>query len=140
MERVLITGGASGIGAACAARAREDGYEPIVIDRVGGDITADLSDPEATAKALATALEGGPDHATRQQCRRGCAPPRSEDQTLDDLDATVQLNLRCAMQCAQALFAGDEGGGGLGRIVNIASRAALGKELRTAYARDQRPP
>ena len=60
-------------------------------------------------------------------------PATLEDQTLDDLDATVQLNLRCAMQCAQALLPGMKAAG-LGRIVNIASRAALGKELRTAYA------
>ena len=34
-ERVLVTGGASGIGRAVAERCREDGYEPVVID-IGG--------------------------------------------------------------------------------------------------------
>lgn len=132
MERVLITGGASGIGAACAARAREDGYEPIVIDRIGGDIQADLSDPEATAQALAKALESGP--ITRLVNNVGVVRPATlEEQTLADLDATVQLNLRCAMQCAQALLPGMKEAG-FGRIVNIASRTVLGKELRTAYA------
>ena len=33
-ERVLITGGAAGIGAAIAERCRAEGYLPIVIDRV----------------------------------------------------------------------------------------------------------
>jgi 3-oxoacyl-[acyl-carrier protein] reductase len=132
MERVLITGGAAGIGAACARRAREDGYEPIVIDRAGGDIRADLSDPGETARALEEALRGGP--ITRLMNNVGIVCPASlEEQTFEDLDRTVQLNLRCAMQCAQALLPGMKAEG-FGRIVNIASRAALGKELRTAYA------
>ena len=45
-ERVLITGGASGIGAATAARCRAEGWEPVIIDRVGSGIRADLSWPE----------------------------------------------------------------------------------------------
>ena len=31
-ERVLITGGASGIGAAIAERCRAEGFEPVIID------------------------------------------------------------------------------------------------------------
>jgi 3-oxoacyl-[acyl-carrier protein] reductase len=132
MERVLITGGAAGIGAACARRSREDGYEPIVIDRAGGDIRADLSDPGETARALEEALSDGP--ITRLVNNVGIVCPASlEEQTLEDLERTVQLNLRCSMQCAQALLPGMKAAG-FGRIVNIASRAALGKELRTAYA------
>ena len=46
-ERVLITGGASGIGAATAARCRAEGWQPVVIDRLpasqGESIVADLS-------------------------------------------------------------------------------------------------
>ena len=59
-ERVLITGGASGIGAATAARCRAEGWEPVIIDRVGNGIRADLSSPDDTARALAEALAGGP--------------------------------------------------------------------------------
>jgi len=55
-ERVLITGGAAGIGAATAERCRRDGYEPVIIDRVGDGIRADLSDPEATERALEQAI------------------------------------------------------------------------------------
>jgi NAD(P)-dependent dehydrogenase (short-subunit alcohol dehydrogenase family) len=43
------------------------------------------------------------------------------------------LNLRCAVQCTQALLPGMTASG-FGRVVNMASRVALGKELRTAYA------
>ncbi len=136
VERVLVTGGASGIGRAVAARCREEGYEPVVIDREAppgsGVIQADLSDPEQTAVALAEALSGGP--ITRLVNNVGIVRPASlEEQTLADLDLVVSLNLRCAMQCAQALLPGMKDAG-FGRIVNMASRAALGKELRTAYA------
>jgi NAD(P)-dependent dehydrogenase (short-subunit alcohol dehydrogenase family) len=136
VERVLVTGGASGIGRAVAARCREEGYEPVVIDREAppgsGVIQADLSDPEQTAVALTEALRGGP--ITRLVNNVGIVRPASlEEQTLADLDLVVSLNLRCAMQCAQALLPGMKDAG-FGRIVNMASRAALGKELRTAYA------
>jgi short chain dehydrogenase len=45
----------------------------------------------------------------------------------------VSLNLRCALQCLQALLPGMKAAR-FGRVVNMSSRAALGKELRTVYA------
>ena len=132
LERVLITGGASGIGAACAQRCKEEGYETVVIDRVGDGLIADLSDREQTAAALEKALAGGP--ITRLINNVGTVRPAAADaQTLDDFDDVMQLNVRCAMQCMQALLPGMRAAR-FGRIVNMASRAALGKELRTAYA------
>lgn len=131
-ERVLITGGASGIGAAIAERCRQDGYEPVVIDRVGDDLIADLSDTEATAEALKAALAEGP--ITRLVNNVGMVSPASAgEQTLQELARVWALNLRCAMQCMQAVLP-DMQAAGFGRIVNMASRAALGKELRSAYA------
>jgi 3-oxoacyl-[acyl-carrier protein] reductase len=131
-ERVLVTGGAGGIGRAVAERCRADGYEVIVIDQVGDGIRADLSRPDETAAALETALSGGP--ITRLVNNVGIVRPASlEEQTLADLDAVVSLNLRCSIQCMQALLPGMKDAH-FGRVVNIASRTALGKELRTAYA------
>lgn len=131
-ERVLVTGGAAGIGLAVADRCRADGYEPIVIDRDGDGIRADLSDPAATVDALARALDSGP--ITRLVNNVGVVRPGPiEAQTLDDLGATVSLNLRSALQCVQALLPGMKRAG-FGRIVNVSSRAALGKQHRTAYA------
>ena len=49
---ILITGGAAGIGAACAERCEADGFEAVVIDRVGSGLIADLSDTEATASPV----------------------------------------------------------------------------------------
>lgn len=131
-QRVLITGGASGIGAAVAERCMLDGYEPVVIDRIGNGIQADLSDPAATAEALATALKGGP--ITRLVNNVGIVcPADAEDQTIEHLEQTWALNVRTTLQCMQALLPGMKEAR-FGRIVNISSRAALGKEQRTAYA------
>ena len=135
-QRVLITGGGAGIGAATAERCRADGYQPVVIDRVidqaPGGIQADLSNPAETARALAQALAGGP--ITRLVNNVGIVlPAEAGAQTLEQFDLAVALNLRCALQCMQALLPGMRQAG-FGRIVNISSRAALGKSLRTAYA------
>lgn len=131
-ERVLITGGAAGIGHATAERCKAEGYEVVVIDRLGGDIVADLSDARSTAAALEQALKDGP--ITRLVNNVGVVRPNPvQDQSLADLDATVSLNLRCALQCLQAVLPGMKAAR-FGRIVNMSSRAALGKELRSAYA------
>lgn len=132
LQRVLITGGASGIGAAIAERCRAEGYEPVVIDRVGDGIRADLSDAADTERALREVLAGGP--ITRLVNNVGVVVPAdAESQTLAEFDLAVSLNLRCAFQCMQALLPGMKEAG-FGRIVNMSSRAALGKELRTAYS------
>lgn len=131
-ERVLITGGAAGIGAACARRCLDEGYEVVVIDRIGDGLIADLSDVRQTALALSQALEGGP--ITRLVNNVGVVMPAdAEHQTLEELERAWALNVRCAQQCMQALLPGMRAAG-FGRIVNMSSRAALGKELRTAYA------
>jgi 3-oxoacyl-[acyl-carrier protein] reductase len=135
-ERLLITGGASGIGRSIAEEGLSLGWDVVVIDRdkasVGQTVTADLSDPDATAAALEEALATGP--VTRLVDNVGAVFPHSlEDQTLAEVDAAHALNLRCAVQCAQAVLPGMKAAG-FGRIVNMSSRAALGKELRTAYA------
>ncbi|MFF0904998.1 UNVERIFIED_CONTAM: SDR family oxidoreductase [Kocuria sp. CPCC 205316] len=131
-RRVLVTGGASGIGAAIADRCRADGLDVVVIDRAGDGIRADLSDADSTAAALEAALAAG--SITSVVNNVGAVFPGSaEKQTLDELEAAWSLNLRSAMQCTQALIPSMKDAG-FGRIVTISSRAALGKELRSAYA------
>lgn len=132
-QRVLITGGAHGIGAAIARRSQEDGYEPVILDREGEDaIHCDLADPDSTAQALERALADGP--ITRLVNNVGAVfPNTAEEQSLAEFDAAVALNLRSALQCTQALLPGMKQSG-FGRIVSMSSRAALGKELRSAYA------
>ena len=136
VDRLLVTGGASGIGRAIAAEGADRGWEVIVIDRtrsdVGRSVVADLSDVAETSAALEEALREGP--ITRLVNNVGAVFPASlDDQTLLELDSSYALNLRCAVQCTQAVLPGMTAAG-FGRIVNMSSRAALGKELRTAYA------
>lgn len=133
LERVLITGGSAGIGAAVARRCAERGWQTIVIDKAAdADIHADLGDAAATGQALREALSAGP--ITRLVNNVGVVFPKPlELQTFEEFDRVMSINLRCALQCVQALRPGMRQAG-FGRIVNMSSRAALGKELRTAYA------
>ena len=135
-ERLLVTGGASGIGRAIAEDGLARGWDVVVLDKdeapVGRSLVADLSDVRATEEALQVALADGA--ITRLVNNVGAVFPASlEDQSLQHVDSAHALNLRCAVQCAQAVLPGMKSAG-FGRIVNMASRAALGKELRTAYA------
>lgn len=131
-ERVLITGGMSGIGAAIAEACVNEGYEVVVIDRIPGGIVADLSKEDETALALKQALEGGP--ITRLVNNVGVVVPASiEEQTYDELKLAWELNVRVSMQCMQAVLPGMKLHN-FGRVINVSSRAAIGKELRSAYA------
>jgi 3-oxoacyl-[acyl-carrier protein] reductase len=132
--RVLVTGGAAGIGAAIADRCRADGYEVAVIDQkpVPGGVRADLSDPDEAAAALATVLASGP--VTRLVNNVGAvAPAPVEAQTMSDVDTVFALNTRLPLLCLQAVLPGMREAG-FGRVVNISSRAALGKRERSVYA------
>ncbi|OBB67831.1 SDR family NAD(P)-dependent oxidoreductase [Mycobacterium sp. 852014-50255_SCH5639931] len=48
----LVTGGGSGIGREVAGRLRDAGHDVVVWDLVGGDITCDVSDPDAVSAAM----------------------------------------------------------------------------------------
>ena len=139
-DNVLVTGASRGIGRAIAERLVADGLHVVTLDRDAPAsllehetfIAVDLGDAGATAEAL-TDLRArfAP---TRLVNNVGTVRPALlEDATFEDLDAVVSLNLRCSMQCAQALLPAMRAAR-FGRIVNIASRAALGKQLRTVYA------
>lgn len=137
--RTLVTGGSSGIGLAIARREATAGRTVIVLDREAPPadlparfISVDLMSADATARALEAALADGP--ITRLVNNVGMVRPATIDDTsLADLEAVMRLNLHTAVQCAQALLPGMREAR-FGRIVNMASRAAYGKELRSAYA------
>lgn len=138
-DYALVTGGSQGIGLAICHRLKADGHTPIIFDRVapaasdiGEFYHVDLSDLDATKEALNWALALGP--ISRLVNNVGVVMPALlEDTRLEDFDKLMALNLRCGIQCTQALLPG-MCERQMGRIVNISSRAALGKPLRTNYS------
>ena len=51
MKRAVVTGGASGLGEAIAARLRTDGVEVVTWDLRGGDVEVDVSDEASVVRA-----------------------------------------------------------------------------------------
>jgi 3-oxoacyl-[acyl-carrier protein] reductase len=139
-QTALVTGGSQGIGRGVIERLAADGYRVVSLDRqpppaLAGDETyveVDLAQPQATAQALAQVTQRF-DVSVLVNNVGTVQPASLEEVTLDDLDKVVSLNLRCTIQCAQAVVPGMKARR-YGRIVSISSRAALGKELRTVYA------
>jgi len=138
-DYAIVTGGSQGIGLAICRRLIQDGATPIIFDRVAPEDSSlgefrsvELSDLDATAAALDWALGLGP--ISRLINNVGVVMPALlENTSLEDFDALMALNVRCAIQCTQAVAPAMRKRQ-IGRIVNIASRAALGKALRTNYS------
>jgi NAD(P)-dependent dehydrogenase (short-subunit alcohol dehydrogenase family) len=138
-EFAVVTGGSRGIGAAITERLRDDGYGIIVLDRSPPEhnwadlfVEADLEDVGEAMSRLRAACEGKA--VTCLVNNAGIvAPATLEETTMEDVDRVFATNLRAAIACAQQVLPSMKTAG-RGRIVNISSRAALGKVLRTAYS------
>ena len=142
-KAVIVTGGSRGIGRRIVARLLEEAWVVFNPDREPPNdlpsdpfadtwIEADLSDVAALDGALRRILREGPVVGLVNNAAIARAA-NLEQTTQADFDLTGAVNVRAPMLCAQALVPGmrDQG---FGRIVNISSRAHLGKTLRTAYA------
>ena len=137
-KRVLITGGASGIGAATAKRFLEEGARVVVLDfndeglrriekslpSLSGTISADVSDADAVARAFGELdrLLGGLDVLINNA---GISAPRPfVDITPEQWRRMIDVNLNgvffVAQQAARRMLAGD---GGV--IVNMGSTNGL---------------
>ena len=137
---VLITGASQGIGRAIATRVIQDGYRVINLDKkapkslLEGETYyfVDLMDPQAIEELIPKITKQEP--ILRLVNNAGFIRPGAlENTTLDDFEAVMALNLRAPMLLAQQLLPHMRQAK-FGRIVSIASRAALGKEERTVYA------
>lgn len=120
MRRAIVTGGASGLGAATAARLREDGVEVITVDRAdGADRVLDVTDGDAARSLIA---EVGPvDILVNSAGIVGPNMPLIET----DLDAwrrTLDVNVVGTVSMMQACIPGMVTRG-WGRVVNFASMA-----------------
>ncbi len=141
MKTAIVTGASRGIGRAIAARLSAEGWSVVNFDlappQAGAEIgdrwvEVDLGNVEATRRALDALLAEGPVSALVNNAAIG-RMSALEDTGVEDFEASVAINMRAPMLCAQAVAAGMKQQE-FGRIVNIASRAHLGKTLRTSYA------
>jgi 3-oxoacyl-[acyl-carrier protein] reductase len=139
-QHVLVTGGSNGIGKAIVERLSQDGFHPINLDinppgtRSTNEtyVAVDLLD---TASLQACLKELQSQYAiTRLVNNAGMVQPASiEETSIEAVRKVAQLNMEVPLLLAQGLLPAMKSAG-FGRIVNISSRAALGKELRSAYS------
>jgi 3-oxoacyl-[acyl-carrier protein] reductase len=138
-KRVLVTGASKGIGRSLLDRLSDEGYAPIGLARTcPNDLRedqefhlCDLSDLAAARDVVSRLSAEHPFYGVVNNA--AVAPTTSiDDTTVDDMLAAVQVNLNATLVCTQAALPGMRRLGG-GRIVNISSRAALGKVNRGAY-------
>ncbi|MDE0886146.1 MAG: SDR family NAD(P)-dependent oxidoreductase [Myxococcota bacterium] len=154
---VLVTGGASGIGEACARRLAVLGAKPVIADlneekgkavaaELGGTfVKTDVSNTDQAEAAIAAALELGPlralvnaaglGNANRTVNREGKPFP------LDQFEFVIKVNLigtfNCLRLAAAAMSQQDpcDHEGQRGAIVNIASVAAFDGQIgQAAYS------
>lgn len=137
-EAIVVTGASRGIGRALVEHLAGQ-HKIIAISRTAPEqplpaefVSIDLAD-------AAAARDGLKDIASRYTVTRlinnaGAPYPESLDEvTLENYQAAMDINLRAALLCTQAFLPAMRKSQ-FGRIVNISSRAALGKEMRTSYS------
>jgi len=141
MESVaVVTGASSGIGEAIARHLLDGGRSVVTLQRKPPRLrherllhyAVDLAD---AAAAQAVARKVAAQHAVRYLVNNAGAnrPGLLEEATIEDLDYVMALNVRAAMILIQAFVPGMRAAK-FGRIVNISSRAAIGKTSRTVYS------
>ena len=135
-RRVLVTGGARGIGAAIAARFAQEGAAVAVLDQlaeVGSRFAAgiggrfhpvDLADPEAATRVTQEAIAGLGGLDVLVNSAGILRHLRLLDVTPTDWDEMLQINTRSVLITMQAAARAMIAAGAGGTIVNIASMAA----------------
>jgi NAD(P)-dependent dehydrogenase (short-subunit alcohol dehydrogenase family) len=119
-KRIVVTGGARGIGAELAAELRSRGADVVTADIIdGADVHCDVSDSAAvdTAFSKVGSLDGLVNNAALLVARK------THDQIpLDEWDRMFEVNVKGAFLCARAAVRGMNDGGS---IVNVASETAF---------------
>ena len=132
MRRAIVTGGMSGLGAACAERLEVEGVEVVRLDvAAGADAVVDITDEQAVQVALGRV--GPVDILVNSAGIVGPNAPLWEVSTAD-WERTFAVNVTGAFRLCHALVPGmvDRG---WGRIVNIASIAGKdGNPRLSAYS------
>jgi NAD(P)-dependent dehydrogenase (short-subunit alcohol dehydrogenase family) len=116
-KTAIVTGGASGIGAACVELFRESGVQVVVLDIKDG---CDVTDERAVKQALAKAERdlGGIDILVNSAGRAVRKP--AVELSEEEWDQVPDLNLKGTFLCSRAALPHMKKRGG-GSIVNLAS-------------------
>ena len=115
----LVTGGASGLGAAAAKRLRADGLQVTTLDLINADVTADVADEQALQRV---AGQIGPvDVLVNSAGIVGPNKPLLET-TVQDWRRVLDVNVLGTVNTMRAFVPGMRDRG-WGRVVNIASMA-----------------
>ncbi|QIL80975.1 SDR family oxidoreductase [Diaphorobacter sp. HDW4A] len=139
-QRVLVTGASRGIGRATMRYLASSGYDVVGLARTRpSDATADerfvccdLMDLESTRQVLDGLAREAPFYGLVNNA--ALAHTINIAQTsVADMNEAMTVNVNAALVCLQSLMPGMVAAG-IGRVVNISSRAALGKPNRTAYS------
>lgn len=136
----LVTGGSAGIGAAIVRMLLDAGHRVVNIDyRLPEQPTEGLTSIQAdltdTAQTQAAAEQAVREYTIIGLVNNAGAtkPGTADTATLADLDYVVALHLRTTIILVQAVLPAMREAG-FGRIVNMSSRAALGKPERVVYS------
>jgi 3-oxoacyl-[acyl-carrier protein] reductase len=115
----LVTGGASGLGAATAWRLRTDGMTVVTLDIRGADVAADVTDEDALGRV---AEEVGPVDVLVNSA--GIVGPNKPlvDTTAEEWRRVFEVNVVGTVNTMRMFVPGMRGRG-WGRVVNIASMA-----------------
>ncbi|WP_328324975.1 MULTISPECIES: SDR family oxidoreductase [unclassified Streptomyces] len=152
MRTVVITGAGRGLGLAMARRAARDGFRAVVaeLDRERGEsavralrdegldahfVQCDVADP-ASVDALASAVAGlGPLHGlvNNAALANGVGGKEFQDITVEEWDRLMAVNARSPWLVSRALLPQLLAHGDGGRIVHLASDAALYGSARLAH-------
>jgi 3-oxoacyl-[acyl-carrier protein] reductase len=133
----LVTGVSRGIGEAVAADLARRGHHVIGLARSkqegfkGTFVSVDLADCNALKTALADVTSQHKILYLVNNAGVAQVAP-SDEATLAQFDTMMAVNVRAVMQTMQAVIPAMRAAG-FGRIVNIGSRAAMGKDGRLIY-------
>lgn len=138
-DYTLVTGAARNIGRAIATRLKADGHNILMLDVLDPEDPSlsefrktDLSSAADTAQAMAWAMAGR--RITRiVNCAGVVSTAKIEDVTPEDYERVMAVNVRSYIDVMRALVPQMKQAG-FGRVVNIASRAALGYANLTVYS------